>query len=219
MNLSPFIVSRLLHKLKEESGEPLMTVVAWGITTKPKDHVLANIDESDNNNELAEVEYVEEIYAFYKDLESKGEFDMRPESLYLAINIIDRYLSVKTVLRSELKLLSITALLLSSKYEELWPLEVNDDLVNVNSMSYISDNTYSREQILAMESDILSHLSWCLTVPTPYMFTVRYIKASLPSDNEVVNMAFFFTELGLTDYLVTISNNPSKLAASAVYAA
>nr|GFC81242.1 hypothetical protein [Tanacetum cinerariifolium] len=101
---------------------------------------------------------------------------------------------------------------------ELRPLEVNDDLVNVNSMIYISDNTYSIEQILAMESDILSHLSWCLTVPTSYMFTVRYIKASLPSDNEVVNMAFFFTELGLMDYLVTISNNPSKLAASAVYA-
>nr|GFB25364.1 cyclin A/B/D/E [Tanacetum cinerariifolium] len=51
------------------------------------------------------------------------------------------------------------------------------------------------------------------------MFTVRYIKASLPSDNEVVNMAFFFTELGLMDYLVTISNNPLKLVASAVYAA
>nr|GFC36328.1 G2/mitotic-specific cyclin S13-7-like [Tanacetum cinerariifolium] len=66
---------------------------------------------------------------------------------------------------------------------------------------------------------ILSHLSWCLTVPTPYLFTVRYIKDSLPSNNEVVNMAFFFTELGLMDYLVTISNNPSKLAASAVYAA
>nr|GEZ15203.1 hypothetical protein [Tanacetum cinerariifolium] len=194
------------------------------------------------------VEYVEEIYAFYKDLESEGglrdymdsqpditaymratlidwlievhiEFDMRPESLYLAINIIDRYLSIKTVLISELQLLGITALLLSSKYEELQPLEVNDDLVNVNSMIYISDNTYSRKQILAIESDILSHLSWCLMVPTPYMFTVRYIKASLPSDNEVVNMAFFFTELSLMDYLVTISNNPSKLVASAVYAA
>nr|GEY98748.1 hypothetical protein [Tanacetum cinerariifolium] len=47
----------------------------------------------------------------------------------------------------------------------------------------------------------------------------RYIKASLPSDNEVVNMAFFFTELSLMDYLVNISINPSKLAASAVYAA
>nr|GEX37802.1 G2/mitotic-specific cyclin S13-7-like [Tanacetum cinerariifolium] len=146
-------------------------------------------------------------------------FDMMPGSLYLAVNIIDRYLSVKTVPKSELQLLGITPLLLSSKYEELRPSEVNDDLVNVNSMSYISDNTYSSDQILAMESDILSHLSWYFTVPAPYMFTVRYIEASLPSDNEVVNMAFFFTELGLMDYLVTISNNPSKLAASAVYAA
>lgn len=145
-------------------------------------------------------------------------FDMMPESLYLTINIIDRYLSVKTVPISELQLLGISALLLSSKYEEIRSPTVND-LVNVNSLIYVSDNTYSREQILAMELAILSHLGWYLTVPTSsYVFTVRYTKASLPSDNEVVDMAFFFIEL-LMDYLVTISNNPSKLAASAVYAA
>ncbi|MFS7905623.1 putative cyclin [Helianthus anomalus] len=37
--------------------------VACGITSKPKEPVL-NIDESDINNELAEVEYVEDIYKY-----------------------------------------------------------------------------------------------------------------------------------------------------------
>ncbi|GJT27405.1 cyclin [Tanacetum coccineum] len=216
--------------------------VASGIaTTKPKDPVIINIDDFDKNNELAEVEYVEDIYMFYKLSETQGylrdymdsqpdinarmrailldwliqvhnNYDLMPETLYLTINIVDRYLSVTTVARTELQLVGISALLISSKYEEIWPLAVND-------MITISDSAYSREQIRAMEKAILSRLGWYLTVPTPYVFTVRYAKASLPTDNEMENMVFFFTELGLMDYLVTIRNNPSILAASAVYAA
>lgn len=214
--------------------------VACGITTRPKDPVV-NIDESDINNELAEVEYVEDIYMFYKLSETEGglqdymnsqpdlnakmrailidwlievhrKFELMPESLYLTINIADRYLSVKTVPRRELQLVGISAMLIACKYEEIWPPEVNDLIA-------ISDNAYSREQILAMEKAILGNLGWYLTVPTPYVFLVRYTKASIPSDNELENMVFFLTELGLIHYSVIMANNPSKLAASAVYAA
>ncbi|GJV33085.1 G2/mitotic-specific cyclin S13-7-like protein [Tanacetum coccineum] len=189
--------------------------VASGIdTTKPKDPVIININEFDTNNKLAEVEYVEDIYMYYKLSMTEGclrdymdsqpdinarmrailidwliqvhsTYGLMPETLYLTINIVDRYPS---------------------------PLAVND-------MITISDSTYSREQIRAMEKAILSRLGWYLTVPTPYVFTVRYAKASLPTNNEMENMVFFFTELGLMDYLVTIRNNPSMLVALAVYAA
>lgn len=214
--------------------------VACGITTKPKDPVV-NIDESDINNELAEVEYVEDIYTFYKQSETEGglrdymnsqpelnakmrailtdwlvevhrKFDLMPESLYLTINIVDRYLSVRTVPRRELQLVGISAMLIACKYEEIWPPEVNDLIA-------ISDSAYSREQILAMEKAILGQLGWYLTVPTPYVFLVRYTKASVPTDNEMENMVFFLTELGFIHYSVIMTNNPSKLAASAVYAA
>lgn len=36
-----------------------------------------------------------------------------------------------------------------------------------------------------MEKAILGRLEWYLTVPTPYVFLVRYIKAAVPSDQEV----------------------------------
>ncbi|KAI3829043.1 hypothetical protein L1987_03157 [Smallanthus sonchifolius] len=215
---------------------------ACGIKTKPKDPVV-NIDESDINNELAEVEYVEDIYKFYKLSETEGalmdymnshsqpdlnakmrailidwlievhrKFDLMPESLYLTINVVDRYLSVRRVPRRELQLVGISAMLIACKYEEIWPPEVTD-------LMAISDNAYPREEILTMEKAILGQLGWYLTVPTPYVFLVRYTKASLPFDNEMENMVFFLTELGLIHYSVIITNNPSKLAASAVYAA
>ncbi|PWA36357.1 Cyclin A/B/D/E [Artemisia annua] len=205
--------------------------VASGITTtKPKDPVIINIEglQSVANRTRSKVKYVEEIYSFYKLLETErclrnymdsqpdinarmratlldwliqahNKYKLMPETLYLTINIVDRFLSVTTVARTELRLVGISALLISSKYEDIRPPLVND-------MITISDSAYSREQILAMEKAILSRLVW-------------YTKASLPSDNEMENMVFFFTELGLMDYSVTIRNNPSKLAASAVYAA
>ena len=39
-----------------------------------------------------------------------------------------------------------------------------------------------------MEKAILGKIEWYLTVPTPYVFLVRYIKASVPSDQEVYTL-------------------------------
>ncbi|KAJ0953922.1 putative cyclin [Helianthus annuus] len=71
----------------------------------------------------------------------------------------------------------MSAMLIACKYEEIWPPEVNDLIA-------ISDNAYSGEHILVMEKAILSQLGWYLTVPIPYVFLVRYTKASIPSDDE-----------------------------------
>lgn len=58
--------------------------------------------------------------------------------------------------------------------------------LQVNDFIAISDNAYVREQVLLMEKAILGKLEWYLTVPTPYVFLVRYIKSSVPSDHEVL---------------------------------
>ncbi|KAJ0781272.1 putative cyclin [Helianthus annuus] len=111
-------------------------------------------------------------------IEVHRNFNMMPESLYLTINIVDRYLSMRKVARREFQLVGMSAMLIACKYEEIWPPEVNDLIA-------ISDNAYSGEHILVMEKAILSQLGWYLTVPIPYVFLVRYTKASIPSDDEV----------------------------------
>jgi G2/mitotic-specific cyclin-B, other len=60
--------------------------------------------------------------------------------------------------------------------------------IQVNDFILISDSAYSREQILSMEKGILNRLEWNLTVPTPYVFLVRFLKASssdIKNDKEV----------------------------------
>ncbi|KAL5580298.1 hypothetical protein UlMin_012740 [Ulmus minor] len=213
---------------------------ACGLTSRPKGPIV-NIDAADSENELAVVEYIDELYEFYKlseeetriqnymelqpDLNAKmrsilvdwltevhNKFELMPETLYLTINLVDRYLSVKVVPRKELQLVGISSMLLASKYEEIWAPEVNDFVC-------ISDSAYKKEQILAMEKAILGKLGWYLTVPTPYVFLARYIKASVPFDEELENMAFFLAELGLIHYSAATSYCPSIMAAAAVYAA
>ncbi|KAJ0020728.1 hypothetical protein Pint_31519 [Pistacia integerrima] len=213
---------------------------ASGLTDKPKD-LIPDIDAADIDNELAVVEYVDDIYKYYNLAEDEGrvhdymdaqpeinekmrsilvdwltevhrKFQLMPETLYLTLNIVDRFLSKEDVPRRELQLVGISSMLIACKYEEIWAPEVNDFVS-------ISDNAYLREQVLVMEKAILGKLEWHLTVPTPYVFLVRYIKASVPSDKKMENMVFFLAELGLMQYPTIILYPPSLIAASAVYAA
>ncbi|KAE8770941.1 Cyclin-B1-1 [Hordeum vulgare] len=117
------------------------------------------------------------------------------ESLYLTVYIIDMYLLLQPVLRRELQLLGVSALLIACKFEGIWALEVNDFIL-------ISDSVYTREQILKMEKAILNRLEWNLTVPMLYVFLVRFSKVASSSSNhkndkEMENTVFFFTELAL----------------------
>ena len=54
------------------------------------------------------------------------KFRLVPETLYLCVNIIDRYLERAFCERTKLQLAGITALLIACKYEEIYPPEVRD---------------------------------------------------------------------------------------------
>lgn len=70
-------------------------------------------------------------------------------------------------------------------------------------MVCISDNAYVEDQVLAMEKEILGKLEWYLTVPTPYMFLVRYIKASFsPDSSEVLH---YITLILLKHFVIYIT--------------
>ncbi|XP_044947985.1 nascent polypeptide-associated complex subunit alpha, muscle-specific form-like [Hordeum vulgare subsp. vulgare] len=80
---------------------------------------------------------------------------------------------------------------------------ISFDLQQVNDFILISESVYTREQILKMEKAILNRLEWNLTVPTLYVFLVRFAKVASSSSNhkndkEMENTVFFFfAELAL----------------------
>ncbi|CAN0317048.1 unnamed protein product, partial [Hapterophycus canaliculatus] len=73
------------------------------------------------------------------------------------------------VTRQNLQLVGVTAMLLASKYEEIYPPQIRD-------LVFITDRAYNRDQILEMESTMANALEFRLTVPTIYCFLLRYLK-------------------------------------------
>lgn len=70
-------------------------------------------------------------------------FELVEETLFLTVNLVDRFLEKQTVKKDKLQLVGLVALLLASKYEETYALPVNDLVI-------ISCNTYTRKDVLQM---------------------------------------------------------------------
>ena len=68
------------------------------------------------------------------------KFKLVPETLYLTVNLIDRYLERQEVTRSSLQLVGVTCLLIAAKYEEIYPPGVHD-------LVYICDRAYTRREV------------------------------------------------------------------------
>uniref|UniRef100_A0A2K5I9F9 Uncharacterized protein n=1 Tax=Colobus angolensis palliatus TaxID=336983 RepID=A0A2K5I9F9_COLAP len=124
-----------------------------------------------------------------------SKFRLLQETLYMCVAIMDRFLQVQPVTWKKLQLVGITALLLASKYEEMFS-------PNIEDFVYITDNTYTSSQIQEMETLILKELKF-----------ERASKAG-EVDVEQHTLAKYLMELTLIDY-DTVHYHPSKVAAAA----
>ena len=129
-----------------------------------------NIDERDADDPLCATAYVQDMYDHFSAKETTTsvrplymenqphinermrsilvdwlvevhlKFKLVPETLYLTINLIDRYLERREVSRPKLQLVGVTSLLIASKYEEIYPPELRD-------LVYICDRAYTRSEV------------------------------------------------------------------------
>lgn len=148
------------------------------------------------------------------------KFRLQSETLHLTVNIIDRFLEVAAVQRRKLQLVGVTAMLIASKYQEIYAPET-DDFV------FISDKAYTKEEILKMEAVMLNTLDFSVTVPSSLTFLQRSLKAASivehacnPSaqpgaSRAAGHLALYCVELALQDAQM-LQFRPSERAASAV---
>ncbi|CAA0407160.1 unnamed protein product [Arabidopsis thaliana] len=148
-------------------------------------------------------------------VEVAEEYKLLSDTLYLAVSYIDRFLSLKTVNKQRLQLLGVTSMLIASKYEEITP-------PNVDDFCYITDNTYTKQEIVKMEADILLALQFELGNPTTNTFLRRFTRVA-QEDFEMSHLQMEFlcsylSELSMLDYQ-SVKFLPSTVAASAVFLA
>ena len=135
------------------------------------------------------------------------KYKLKPETLYLTVNIIDRYLSKKNVETINLQLVGVVALLISSKYEDIYPPKVKE-------LAEITDGAYVSNQLLVMEEKVLSTLNFDLFYPTQWHFLECYRK-KLNLNDITFYLAWYLMELALID-ITLINYKGSIIASSAI---
>eukprot|EP00415_Alexandrium_ostenfeldii_P003311 UN3311 len=156
--------------------------------------------QSDINGKMRAilVDWLVEVHMKYK---------LRPETLFLAVNIIDRFCSRVPVARKRLQLVGVVAMLVASKFEEIEPPRIHDFV-------YITDNAYTKEDILLLECKMLSVLNFQIVSPTPAHFFDRLQRANR-CDERHRELAQYILELALLEVQM-VRHLPSHLVAAAL---
>ncbi|KAJ2140775.1 B-type cyclin [Coemansia sp. RSA 564] len=118
-------------------------------------------------------------------------FNLLPETLYLCVNFVDRFLSTKEILINKLQLVGAVCLLLAAKYEEMHVPSIKD-------IEYMVEKNYSEDEILRAERYILRMLNFDLGWPGPLSFLRRVSKAD-DYDMATRTLAKYFIEVTLID--------------------
>ncbi|XP_061343283.1 putative cyclin-A3-1 [Gastrolobium bilobum] len=148
-------------------------------------------------------------------VEVAEEYKLVSDTLYLSVSYIDRFLSSNSLSKQKLQLLGVSSMRIASKYEEIKPPEVED-------FCYITDNTYSKEEVLAMEADILKSLKFEMGGPTVKTFLRRFSRVAQQSGDilelHFEFLSYYLADLSLLDYNC-VKFLPSLVAASVVFLA
>ncbi|KAF4551168.1 G2/mitotic-specific cyclin-4-like protein [Elsinoe fawcettii] len=135
-----------------------------------------------------------------------ARFQLLPETLFLSVNYIDRFLSCKVVSLAKLQLVGATALFLAAKYEEV-------NCPSISEIVFMVDGGYTMDEILKAERFMLSMLAFELGWPGPMSFLRRISKAD-DYDLETRTLAKYFLEVTIMDERF-VGCPPSSTAAAA----
>ncbi|KAJ5203057.1 hypothetical protein N7449_005136 [Penicillium cf. viridicatum] len=199
-----------------------------------------DLDTEDLDDPLMAAEYVVEIFEYLKDLEiitlpnpdyidhqpdlewkMRGilvdwlievhtRFRLLPETLFLAVNIIDRFLSAEVVALDRLQLVGVTAMFIASKYEEVLS-------PHVANFSHVADETFSDKEILDAERHVLATLEYNMSFPNPMNFLRRISKAD-NYDIQTRTLGKYLMEISLLDHRF-MGFPQSHISAAAMYLA
>lgn len=133
-------------------------------------------------------------------------FSLLPETLFLCVNYIDRFLSFKVVSLAKLQLVGATALFVAAKYEEI-------NCPSVSEVVFMVDGGYTVDEILKAERFMLSMLQFELGWPGPMSFLRRISKAD-EYDLDTRTLAKYFLEVAVMDERF-VSSPASYIAAGA----
>lgn len=143
-------------------------------------------------------------------VEVHEKFQCYPETLFLTINLMDRFLSKNKVTLSKLQLLAVTSLFIAAKFEEV-------NLPKLSDYAYITDGAASKNDIKNAEMFMLTSLEFNIGWPNPMNFLRRISKADR-YDFQTRSIAKFLLEFIMCCHKF-VDIKPSVTSAMAMFVA
>lgn len=142
-------------------------------------------------------------------VEAHAAFQLLPETLFLAVNLLDRYCSRRVVYKRHYQLVGCAALLIAAKYGDK-----KDRVPTVRELKSMCCSLYDDEMFTQMEWHVLQTLNWVVGYPTVDAF-LQIALSEAPYDAEVEHMTLYIAEIALF-HKEFVSTRPSVLARSAL---
>lgn len=120
--------------------------------------------------------------------EVSHRYRFSPKTMALTSNIFDRYLEARPVSRDVFQLVGVVAFFISSKFEEVYPPTAAE-------LCVLCSDSYSRPQLLELESEMLSLLGFNLIHVSPFEACGLLLKLLGDNSTSVETATFFLVEL------------------------
>lgn len=137
-------------------------------------------------------------------------FRLRPETLYLTLNIVDRYVSRRVVYVKHYQLVGCAALWIAAKFED-----AKDRVPTVQELAQICRETYDESAFIQMESHVLATIQWTLGHPTAEAWLRLMCCDPYVEEDKVQHTARFLMEITLF-YREFVKYPPSAVALGAL---
>jgi len=171
--------------------------------------------EAETMPDIQSIEIQTEIQWFMRPylldflLEAHHAFRLLPETLHLAVNLLDRYCSRRVVYKRHYQLVGCAALLIAAKYGDR-----KDRVPTIRELKSMCCSLYDDDMFTQMEWHVLQTLNWIIGHPTVTGF-LQLALTETTTDPELEHMAWYLTELALyhKDFIPV---RPSAMATSAL---
>ena len=168
-------------------------------TIKPKYGYMANQPEINEIMRAILIDWIIDVHL---------RFNLRQDTLFMTIWLIDTYLSFAFIQRDKLQLLGITCLLISGKSHEIY-------YPQHNKLLEMTDNAYIKEEMLTMENEILKKLNFFIVCPNPIDF-YNILSKMFNFEKKQYYLGNYFIEAALVNYPI-LKYSSSVIASSCAY--
>ncbi|MCJ1365029.1 hypothetical protein MMC16_004148 [Acarospora aff. strigata] len=176
---------------------------------------LANFAQVETVPDVASIDIQTEIQWFMRPylldflIEAHTAFRLLPETLFLTVNLLDRYCSKRVVYKRHYQLVGCSALLIAAKYGDR-----KDRVPTIKELKSMCCSLYEDDMFTQMEWHVLQTLGWVVGHPTIDAF-LQVALADIFPDPEVEHMAWYISEIAMfhKDF---VSKRSSDMARSAL---